>query len=457
MVEQQGLVSRVGASNPWCGTTIRGSALLASVALVTCFGTSCAGEDVPLPVDASEVEVEVGQCNPFAPDDAPTEGLARAANAFALDLWNEAAPPEGNVALSPASVHLALTLAWAGARGTTATEMERVLYLDREPVQVHDAVAAQLASWNDPCRTSYQLTVANGLFGDREAALQQEYLDLAAEAYRAGVTPVDFQTAPDEACSTINDWIADETRNLVPGLLIPGSLDEDTRMVLTNAVYFKGRWASPFDEAHTRLQPFEVSVDREVEVQTMRLSTSFGYVETDELQLLEMPYEGDDLSMVVLLPRDADGLAALERDLDLDKLESLLAAASDRTVRTALPRFSVDAPQPLELTPALAALGMTTALERFEADFTGIADPTDPAERLFLGNALHKAVVEVNEEGTVATAATALVLPASGCRKLPEPPIFQADHPFMFLIRDTQSGSILFMGRVTDPSVGVQT
>ena len=413
----------------------------------------CGGCEPPVLQVVSDDPLERADvCTPVEPDVELLRSLARSSNTFGLDLWRAAVPQDGNAALSPASIHVALTQAWAGADGETAQQMERALFLDGDRDAVHDAISAQLAAWNDPCEEQHRLAVVNGLFVDEQFDVEQDYLGLATEVFASTVDPVDFRNAPEEAGEHINGWFADQTAGRIRKVVAPELVSPDARMVLANAVYFKGSWVEPFRSIHE--WPFTLAGGESVPSEMMHLSDLFAYLETDDMQLLELPYEGGVLAMVVLLPREPDGLSRLEGDLEIDVLDRWLAEARLQDVRVAFPRFKLSADRPLQLNDALSRLGVTEAQRRFHADFTGIADPADPTERLFLGEVVHMAEVEVDEKGTVATAATALTLPASGSSKPPEPPIFRADHPFLFLIRDTSSGSILFMGRMSEPTEG---
>ncbi|MEN6450681.1 MAG: serpin family protein, partial [Thermoguttaceae bacterium] len=218
-----------------------------------------------------------------------------------------------------------------------------------------------------------------------------------------------------------------------------------TRLVLTNAIYFKGSWLKPFDKKLTQDEDFNVSAERKVKMKLMHQKTSFGYAETETLQTLEMPYAGRGLSMVVLLPKKVDGLSELEKSLSADMLDSIVSNLRNREVITAIPRFKLETS--FQMNPTLRALGMKLAFSP-EADFSGMSTQ----EKFYVSDVIHKAFVDVNEEGTEAAAATGVMVRATALRH-PEPtPVFRADHPFLFLIRDLRSGAILFMGRMTDPT-----
>ncbi len=258
------------------------------------------------------------------------------------------------------------------------------------------------------------------------------------------MTLLDFEQ-PAAASQEINRWVEKQTADKIKDLIKPSDLDRDTRLVLTNAIYFKGDWTKPFHDRNTREEDFTVSAQKKVKVPLMQQTAAFGYQEEETLQVLEMPYAGRELAMVVLLPKNADGLAELEKAISTEKLAGLLARLATGDVITFLPKFKLETS--FELKPTLQALGMKLPFSG--ADFSGI----NSQEELEISTVIHKAYVDVNEQGTEAAAATGVVVTRAMAVRRPEPiPVFRADHPFLFLIRDTRSGAILFLGRVEDPS-----
>jgi serpin B len=379
--------------------------------------------------------------------------LASSSNALAIDLYQalrEQRP--GNLAFSPASLSIALTLAWAGARGETASEMAKVLHLTGRPEEVLGSAGALLKQINDPARTAYTLRVANRLYPEKTYALEKVYVDRMA-ALGAPVELLDFQRAPEPSRRHINEWVAKETANRIRDLLPAGSLDAESRLVLVNALYLLADWLSPFSHSATRPIPFYPTPTAPHDVPTMQQTASFPFTATEGLKVLEMPYAGGDLAMVVVLPDRRDGLLSVERRLDAARLAAWTAALKPERVAVALPRFTVDAASPLALSSELRTMGMGAAFDRFRANFTGIAAPPRPDDRPVLSNVFHKAFVKVDEKGTEAAAATALQFQRVGAALVTErPKEFRADHPFLFLIRDRRSGLVLFLGRVTDPA-----
>ena len=297
-----------------------------------------------------------------------------------------------------------------------------------------------------PKKGGYQLSVANALWGQKGYGFLPAFLKLVRSNYGAPLNEVDFVGATEAARKTINDWVEKETRDKIKDLIKPGVLDSLTTLVLTNAIYFKGDWASQFNEDVTKDAPFTLSAAEKVDVPMMNQKGDFGYMETEGFQALELPYAGDDLSMVVFLPRKVDGLKGFEKMLTMENLRRWISNLRKQKVIVFLPRFKMTSA--FRLGQALKSLGMIDAFTLVAADFSGMNGSRDEARRLYIQAVIHKAFVDVNEEGTEAAAATAVVA-AESVR--PAPPVFRADHPFFFLIRDNRTGSLLFLGRVMNP------
>jgi len=374
---------------------------------------------------------------------AAAASLASGNNAFALDLYAKLRTGEGNLFFSPYSISTALAMTYAGARGETERQMAGVLHFDLPQSELHPALGAMVNDLNARGKKGYQLVVANALWGQKGYRFLTEFLGLTRTHYGAGLNEVDFARAADAARKTINAWVEKQTRDKIRDLIKPGVLGSLTRLVLTNAIYFKGDWASQFKERSTRDEPFTMLDGKQVHVPIMNQTTEFRYMETDSFQALEMPYVGEELSIVVFLPRKTDGLPAFEQSLSADNLTTWLSRLRKRKVLVGFPRFKMTSS--FELADVLKAMGMATAFTG-AADFSGMTGGKD----LHISNVIHKAFVEVNEEGTEAAAATAVVMRLTAA--LPEPtPSFRADHPFLFLIRDNKTHSILFLGRVLNP------
>ncbi len=385
-------------------------------------------------------------------DPADTGALTAGANQLAMSLYGRLKETPGNLVFSPASMHVALTMTWGGARGETAAEMGRVLGVAGAEDQVLAAAGAQIAAWNDPSRTARTLAVANRLFGDQGYTFNTNFVARTKDLFAAPLEALDFAHQHEAGRARINQWVKEQTRERIQDLLPQGSVDDQTRLVLVNAIYLLAKWESPFEATATSPQPFYAGPTPKP-VPTMYQAEMFRYGAADGAAILEMPYEGGDLSMVIVLPDARDGLPALESSLDASKLARWIERASVQRVRVWLPKFKVEPGEPVRMKEHLEALGMKRAFDRQQADFTGIANPPDPDDRLFISQVFHKAFIAVDEAGTEAAAATAVVMARAGSAPpSTPPPEFRADHPFLFFLRDTRTGVILFAGRVADPS-----
>jgi serpin B len=374
------------------------------------------------------------------------EGLARSNTAFALALYARLKTAEGNLFFSPYCISACLAIAYAGAQGGTASQMAQTLHFDTNQNQLAAAFAELRTQLNTGQKDKdVQLDIANGLWAQKDQPFIPAFLDLAKLSYGAKLKQVDFHTGADTARTEINDWVDEMTKGKINNLIEPGALGPATRLVLVNASYFKGSWMREFDKHATTQAPFKVSPNQNPEVALMSLTADFNYAEVDDLQLLELPYGGDDLRMIVLLPRESNGLKGVEDVLNPPALDRWLALAREQKVTVFLPKFKLSAQ--FSLATPLAEMGMTDAFSP-NADFSGL----DGARDLSLSAVVHKALVDVNEEGTEAAAATGVIIRSMAVMRPRPTPIFRADHPFMFLIRDNHSGSILFLGRLIDPT-----
>ncbi len=385
--------------------------------------------------------------SPFAvAQSTDLQPLVNGNTAFALDLYSQLKATDGNLFFSPYSISTALAMTYAGARGDTAQQMAHVLHFDADQNQLPVLFGKLQKQLNEAQKKQeIQLNVANGLWAQKGQPFLPAFLETARQQYEANLNQADFRTSADSARNEINDWVSQKTNGKITDLIPAGMLNPMTRLVLVNAIYFKGRWATQFNKSRTADAPFSVTGNRRVQTPLMNLTENYKYAEPEGLQLLELPYVGNDVSMVVLLPRETDGLKQLEASLTGPKLEDWLKQLHSQKVNVFLPRFKLTAQ--FTLANTLAAMGMPAPFSP-RADFSGM----DGARDLYISAVVHKAYVDVNEEGTEAAAATGVGVHALAMRR-PEPiPVFRADHPFIFLIRDTHYGSILFLGRVVDPS-----
>jgi len=367
-------------------------------------------------------------------------------NAFAFDLYGRlraAAKVDENLFLSPMSISTALGMTYSGARGETASQMSTVLHLAADRKAANEALGALTKHLNAlGASGKFQLTVANGLWVQKGYPFLPDYIAEVRGHYDAGLEELNFAES-EAARGTINGWVEKKTNDRIKDLIPPGILGPLTRLVLTNAIYFKGDWDKQFKDADTKDEPFLIAPDKKVDVPLMRQKDKFGYLKGDGFQVLEMTYGKGDLSMLVLLPDQTDGMSQLEPLLTAENLGAWLKGMRRRTVNVFLPRFKMTVQ--FELSKTLAEMGMPLAFDPIKANFSGMTVP----ERIFVSAVIHKAFVEVNEKGTEAAAATAVV-GAGGAAPM-QPATFRADHPFIFLIRDNASGSILFMGRLVNP------
>ncbi|HYI00934.1 serpin family protein [Hyalangium sp.] len=376
--------------------------------------------------------------------------LSRSSNAFAFDLWGQVGKKvPGNLALSPASITFALAMTWGGARGETASEMQRVLHLEGASGDILASAGKLLQDWS--AGTGSTLQLVNRLFGEKTYTFDQSYLDLTQTTFGAALEPVDFANDSQGVRGFINEWVAQQTADRIRDLVPPEGVDGRTRLALVNAIYFKATWANPFEEDSTRDEPFFLAPDTKKDVSMMHGEDSYRFAALEGVKLLELPYEARDAAMIFVLPDAVDGLDALERTLTNARLDGWIAAMEYETVRVVLPRCEVDPADAITLADALRELGMQRAFTR-EADFTGIARSPRPGDELLLSEVFHKTFVRIDEQGTEAAAGTAVIMVEGSAMEEEPPKEFRADHPFLFFLRDTRSGMLLFMGRIADPS-----
>jgi len=385
--------------------------------------------------------------------------------AFAAALHGKLRTRAGNLFYSPASVRIALAMAAAGARGETATEMLHALSLPPGEA-AHAAIGRQLAAWaalatpplpstpaTDAQMQKWQeeelehkrivLRVVNRLWAQAGHKFREEFLKILRDDYRAPLGTVDFHH--DAARVAINKWVAEATQQKIKEL-IANPIPSDTKLVITNAVYFKAHWTDEFSEAATQKQPFFVGGGKEVTAPLMRRVGFLSLARVDGAMMAELPYGDGHLVMDVVLPDARDGLGKLEEAYAKGAFAKWVGALKSARVELLLPRFRTSSE--FELAPPLAALGMARAFRYPDADFSGI----DGTHELFIGSVIHQAFVDVDEHGTEAAAATAVMMRAGSAPPSEKPVVFRADHPFLFFIRDTTSNVVLFAGRLADPS-----
>ncbi|WP_437681224.1 serpin family protein [Sorangium sp. So ce131] len=384
---------------------------------------------------------------PAAPAALPA-GFVDANTTFAQRLYGRLAAAKGKLFFSPSSISTALAMTYAGARGETAAQMAKALELTLAPEALHPAFGALAKELTQATGDKApELRIANRLWGQAGMPIQAAFQETTQRHYGAGIELVDFKGASEKARGQINQWVEQQTNAKIKELLPARSVTPLTRLVLTNAVYFKGKWATPFDKKATKDQPFTIAPGASPAVPTMRRTLPARLGQAADAAVLELAYEAPSpersLAMVVILPAKVDGLPGVEQRLAAGHLKEYVEALRPARVDVSLPRFTMAAE--FELSKTLAEMGMPLAFDERKADFSGIT----ASDKLFISQVRHKAFVEVNEEGTEAAAATGVVV---STRAAPAAiPVFRADHPFVFLIRDTATGTVLFMGRVTDP------
>jgi serpin B len=370
---------------------------------------------------------------------------------FAFDLYQLLSEGEdGNLFYSPYSISLALAMTYAGARGETERQMGEALHFNLPQEQLHPAFNAldlELARRGEGAQgkdgEGFRLNIANTLWGQAGFQFLPGFLDALAENYGAGLRLLDFMNAPEEARVTINDWVSEQTEGRIKDLIPPGLINSMTRLVLTNAIYFNAAWATPFEAWATQDGTFHTLDGGGVAVPMMRQTESLGYAQGQGYQAVEMPYDGGELSMVILLP-EAGEFEAFEGALDAGQVDAVLGELAYRQVALTMPKFEFESD--FSLAKALTALGMADAFSG-NADFSGMTGAQD----LFISDVVHKAFVSVDEAGTEAAAATAVVMELLSAA--PQEPVeVTVDRPFIFLIRDIETEAILFVGRVVDPS-----
>ncbi len=417
------------------------------ITLSCCFALIGCRPEAPVPVAPRGVEplrasVE-RDANPAVTDEALAEAVA-GNTAFACDLYGKLAEGDSNVFFSPYSVSSALAMVYAGARGETEKQMADVLGFAVPQEPTHAAFNKLDTALSDAAGDDATLLLANALWPQTGEEFEQGFLDTLGSQYGAALWPLAFGGDPEGARKTINDWADANTQGRIKDLLPPRSLDGPTPLVLTNAVYFLADWKHQFDKAVTKDQPFHRLDGSDVQAPMMRQTEDFGYADGDGWKALAMPYRGDRLEMLAVLP-------VFERFDEIEaRLEDVLAEADasrhKAEVIVAFPRFEMTTPT-IRLRDQLRALGMTDAFDEQAADFTGAL----AGGGFWIDDVYHKAYVRVDEKGTEAAAATAV---ATKCAAAPGAPLsFIADHPFVFLIRDTKTKTILFLGRVMDPTV----
>jgi serpin B len=371
-------------------------------------------------------------------------------SAFALDLYQQLITGNSNLFYSPYSIALALAMTYAGARSETGQEMAETLHFSLSQDRLHPAFNAldlQLAQRDQGVQglkgKGFRLSMANALWGQEGHEFLALFLDTLAENYGAGLNLLDFAGAPEVARLAINEWVSEQTEEKIQDLLPAGAIDTMTRLVLTNAIYFNAAWLMPFRERNTEEGLFYPLEGKPVNVPMMQQTELFAHGEGEGFQALELPYDGRELSMLILLP-EPGMFETFEQDLSATRLQDIVQKLTMTRIALTMPRFKFESR--FELASVLAKMGMPSAFSD-QADFSGM----DGGDTLQISDVVHQAFVAVDEEGTEAAAATAVIMTTKAMPIRVEPITFTVDRPFVFFIRDIATGAILFIGRVVDP------
>jgi serpin B len=368
--------------------------------------------------------------------------IVDANNKFALDFYSHAKENDKNVFFSPLSIMTAFAIVYEGANDTTADEMQKVFGFPIEEQKRKKEFQSILKGFEDNNlipTSEYMLYMANALWIADHFEPKKEYINTAQTYYDSTVEKVDFVS--DQGANTINDWVKKQTQNKINEIIKPEDTNELTALVITNTIYFKGDWVVPFKSYKTQQKDFHINENENVKVEMMHMGKPLlNYVETDLLQMIQLPYKGDKVSMLVLLPKDMDGLDTLEKELTVENLTLWRNGLEEKMTGIYLPKFTTNTEY--DLKEKLSQMGIHIAFDSNDADFSGISD-----RHIFIGKAIHKAFVNVDEKGTEAAAATAAMAEfSSGPSHM-----FRADHPFVYIIQDDTNGNILFIGKVVNP------
>ena len=431
-------------------TSFRGISITVALILVLAGLPGCGKSQPPGGLVSKAEMVQSDRPRVTSPDvqEADLAELVAGNSSFAFDLYRALWNKDRNLFYSPHSISVALAMTYAGARNETERQMADTLHFTLAQGRLHPAFNAldlELASRGEGAEGKdeggFRLNVANSIWGQTGYSFLQEFLDVLAENYGAGLRLLDFQQAPEDSRIVINEWVSEKTEGKIKDLLPAGSIDALTRLVLTNAIYFNAAWKYPFNEESTRDGTFHLLDGSEVTVPMMEQTEQFGYAEGAGYQAVEVLYDGDELSMVILLP-EMDRFEEFAKELDAERVASILNEIRSARVRLSMPKFTYESE--FSLKHALADLGMANAFSS-AADFSGMTGNRD----LAIDDVIHKAFVAVDEAGTEAAAATAVIMKLTAAPRLPVE--VTLDHPFIFLIRDIQTGAILFLGHVVNP------
>jgi serpin B len=420
--------------------------LLSILALILLFSlTSCAQPAAGEILQSKKTQVTSPEVK-----DSDLQKLVEGKSDFAFNLYQEIRKRNDNLFCSPYSISLALALTYAGARGETERQMAGTLHFTLPQETLHSAfnsLGIELGKRGEGAKgkdsKGFRLNIVNAIWGQKDYQFLPTFLDVLAENYGAGLRILDFASEPENSRLTINNWVSDQTEDRIKDLIPQGEIDIFTRLVLTNAIYFNAAWQYPFNKDATSDGTFFLLDNREVIVPMMNQTESFGYAENDKYQAVELPYDGGELSMVILLPKSGQ-FEAFEEYLDAEKVNKIINTLQNRQVALSMPKFEFETS--FKLKDALTNMGMPIAFSD-SADFSGMTGKRD----LFISEVIHKAFVSVDEEGTEAAAATAVIMKLTAFPG--EPVEVKVNRPFIFIIRDIETGTLLFLGRIINPGI----
>lgn len=381
-----------------------------------------------------------------------TPKIAQGNTDFAINLYKQLSNSKGNIFFSPFSISTAVSIVYSGARGNTESQIKQVFHFLPDQNSQHQAYGKILKSYqqSDPAASRWQtfkLNIANAVWVEKQYKFLKSFLDVAEANYGSVLFNVDFKNAFESARKQINKWVEEQTKGKIKDLIGPNVLNSSTRFVITNAIYFKGKWKNTFRKSATTPKDFYITPTSLVKVPMMSQTDDFKYMENASFQMLEMPYEFCSIAMYVILPKKLDGLSDVEASLTSAVLNNSFKSLETREVVTSFPKYKIDSQ--FELSKILSKMGMPDAFVFGKADFSGI----NGNKELYISTVIHKAFVDVDEEGTEAAAATAIAGVAGCAMPEPKPKVeFNANHPFIYLIRDSKNETILFMGRIKKPN-----
>jgi serpin B len=403
----------------------------------------------PQPISADIINSDKSRVTSPVVSPADTTSLVDGNNAFAFNLYQALKGSGGNMFFSPYSISLALAMTYAGAHDSTAQQMADTLHYVLPQDRLHPAfnnldevlaTRGQGAKGKDG--KGFRLNIVNAIWGQKGYKFLAQYLDLLAENYGAGLRLMDFINAPETSRQIINKWVSDQTEGLIKDLIPAGAIDSLTRLVLTDAIYFNAAWATPFEKSLTQPDTFHLADGSEVKVPMMRQTEHLNYMDGESFQAVELPYDGRELSMLIMVP-DAGKFAEVEKTMDAAQVNNVIKNLNGKQIALSLPTFKFESQFGLKKT--LSGMGMPVAFSD-SADFSGMTGKRD----LYISDVIHKAFIATDESGTEAVAATAVIMRATA---MPVAPLeVKIDRPFIFLIRDIKTGTVIFIGRVMNPN-----